>query len=361
MLRQINLTDTNTSKRALLAYLESPVERTVNGEHVYPFSNFGLAVELVRCLNQCGYTVDVIDWNATKLPQGEIYDVFVGHGGIIFDKVIRANSIKRTIYFASGSAAAFHNAESTKRTKSFNSRHGTDFRPDRPVDPAEQRVYSRADGLICLGNNVTADTFPKLKSLYHLNIAASPKTRIVLEGLGRDQKHVLFFSGGGNVHKGLDLAIEAIIGTDIHLHICTVIDPLFRAVYEKKYSSRDLENIHWHGFVQHNSHQFRRLIRRCQFVVLLSCSEGSPGSLIDVMQYGLIPIVTPACGLDIDGVGFVIKDIDIANIRRQLMGATHESRDEVRHRSEESRRLIEKQYSLALFNRSLQKELKKIL
>ena len=361
MLRQVNLTSDKTPKRALLSYLESPVQRTISGENIYPFSNYGLAVELVRGLNQCGYLVDVIDWNASKLPKGETYDVFVGHGGLIFDKIVKSNAVKRTVYFASGSAAAFHNAESAKRTKAFNKRHDTNFHPDRPVDPAEQKIYSKVDGLICLGNDTIAATFPELKSLHHLNIAASPKAHLMFEELGRKQKHVLFFSGGGNIHKGLDLAIEAVIGTDIHLHICTAIDPKFQAVYEQNYSPQDLANIHWHGFVQHNSRKFRKLIRRCQFVVLLSCSEGSPGSLIDVMQYGLLPMVTPACGLDMTGAGFIVKDIGIANIKQQLMRATGEPRDEVRSRAQMTRELVEKDYSLAVFNQSLRRGLKKII
>ena len=358
MLRNVCLiADKGQDKKALLAFLQEPVKRAQGGEQLYPFSNLGLAVELVRQLNTAGYIVDVIEWSDKQIPRQKTYDLFVGHGSVNFTKLIQANTFGKILYFATGSSANYHNAEANKRARYFLQRHGVKYASDRPVNIAEQKVYARADQVVCLGNEYVRHTFPDPKKVTALNIAVTKGQKIYAPRLLRSKKHLLFFSGGGNLHKGLDLAIDAVIDTDIVLHVCTSIDPKFRRIFEREYGDKLKRNVVWHGFVSQRSLRFRNLIRRCQFAILLSCSEGSPGSLIDVMQYGLIPIVTPACGLDVEDVGFVIKNIDVDTLREKLLEITARDTHGLRAKSKNVIQLVERQYSLEGFQKNLQSAL----
>lgn len=360
MLSNTLLVHKKVKKRALLAFLQEPVRRALNGEEMYPFSNLGLAVEIVRQLNIAGYSVDVIEWNDVNVPNGKTYDLFVGHGSVNFEKVLKLNDIKKVIYFATGSSAKFHNTEASKRAKYFAQRHGVKYAADRPVSPIEQKVYTLADRVVCLGNEHVRNTFPNPKKVTALHIAVTKERKILVPNLLRSKRHLLFFSGGGNLHKGLDLAIDAVIGTDIVLHVCTSIDPEFRSIFENKYGATLNRNVVWHGFISQRSLKFRSLIRKCQFAILLSCSEGSPGSLIDVMQYGLIPIITPACGLDIKDVGYLVEDIGVDNIRTKLREITSIDSRTLRSQSTAVMCLVEREYSLASFQKKLHTVLENI-
>jgi len=359
MLKSVQLTGKELTKTALVSFLTEPVRRAQNGEKLYPFSNLGLAVELVRVLNKEGYAVDVVEWNDTKLPRNKTYDLFIGHASINFSQLMSTNTFGKTIYFATGSSAIFHNAEAQKRSDEFWQRHKVRIKPDRMVDPKEAKIYGLADVVICLGNSRIASTFD-VEHIEHLNIAASPMRPLLLPRVGKSAKHILFFSGGGNLHKGLDLAIESVIDTDLTLHVCTIIDEKFLNVYRKLYSPEQLKNVKFHGFVAHGSRLFRQLIRRCQFVLLLSCSEGSPGSLIDIMQYGLIPVVTPACGLDVAKVGFVVEGIKIKDISKLLLRASRTPKVELKQLSDQTKQLVKDDFSRADFDTKLSSAIRRL-
>ena len=340
--------------------MEEPIARAVRGESVYPFSNLGLAVALVRGLNSVGYGVDVLNWDSQDIPSGNNYDLFVGHGGINFDSILRSNKVKKVVYFASGSAAHHHNREAQKRSDYFFQRHKVRMVPDRPVDGKEDKVYSRSSSIICLGNKYIASTFKPHGSVYNLNIATSPKKRILLDSLFRSPKNFLFFSGAGNLHKGLDIAIESIIGTDCRLYVCTEISEEFRAFYTAKYTKEQLRNIHFYGFVRQGSRRFKQLVRKCEFVMLLSCSEGSPGSVVDLMQYGLIPVLTRACGIDLGGAGKIVEDIEVESVRRCLLTISGSSKHEIHRFRKEVGELVKDSFSEKAFSKNLRVIMKEV-
>jgi len=100
---------------------------------------------------------------------------------------------------------------------------------DRWIQDCEEYANESADGIICLGNIVARDSYSKFPLVINLNNAAYHDTRYerTKKDFNRGRNNFLFFSGSGNVHKGLDLLLEAFSQLPAHLYICQYISPDF--------------------------------------------------------------------------------------------------------------------------------------
>jgi len=209
-----------------------------------------------------------------------------------------------------------------------------------------------AHGTICLGNEVAAQTFAHLKNVVPICNAAYPVIGHSLsdKNLEEGRKHFLFFSGLGNVHKGLDLLLQAFHGTDLHLHICQYIQPEFgRAFSDELQESR---NIHLHGFIKMRSPEFRQLAQMCNWIILPTCAEGQPGSVIECMAHGLIPILSDAANLDLEDWGYRIETLTFEAVRAAITRASSSDLLDCRIRAEKVVRATQVRYSPEVFRRS---------
>ena len=245
------------SPRALVSYLTSPVVNDLNNEPEIMFSNRGIARSIPRALNELGYVVDVVNYDNTtaQLPQ-RYYDLLIQHGAVNYDYVKAALKPGGVlIYFSSGSYWKFHNDSETKRFQNLARRTKSTLSPDRLIELSEEQVNSEANGIIALGNAGVRATYKKFSSVFSLNLACYPDAHFdtFKKDHARSRSNFLFFAGGGNVHKGLDLVVEAFTQLDQHLYIVTHIEDGFRQVYREQLSS---PNIHVIGSLQMRTEQY---------------------------------------------------------------------------------------------------------
>ena len=73
--------------RALLSYITWPFRQPPGHPDRLRFSNCGIAVSLVRVLNELGYVVDVVEWTDAKFVPRRPYDLFIGHGAVNFERL----------------------------------------------------------------------------------------------------------------------------------------------------------------------------------------------------------------------------------------------------------------------------------
>ena len=283
----------NHPKRALLSYLPGPVKDQMAGGSSLHFSNYGIAVTFPKVLNKLGYIVDVINWDDTSFEPEDLYDLVIFHGGHNFTQLKpRLLGYPVIIYFSTGTYWKNHNGCEKKRFKDFRRRHGTELPPDRFIDSSEEAPVRAANGIISLGDLRVAATYPLCTKVLPLNNASYVEGSIPtgkIFATARD--NFLFFAGNGNVHKGLDILIDAFLGlTAKHLYVATNLERRFLDVYRPKLA--DSANIHLLGRLKLGSAKFMALVDTCAFVVLASCSEGSPGSVVDAMHHGLIPVLS---------------------------------------------------------------------
>ena len=291
-------------KRALLSYLTGPVIAEINNEPIVRFSNHGLAVSWVHVLTGLGYEVDVIEWNDANFKPTQTYDLIVFHGGNNFKQIMSHVANKpRIIHWLTGSYWKFNNEAEDKRLADFTKRHGVKVPRDRYIQVSEDEVNEAADGIIVLGDPSMRDTYPKsYKKVLTVNNASYPDDHFLKTKKDYEQvrKNFLFFAGAGNVHKGLDLLIDAFKDLDAHLTIVAHTDDAVMKVFERELK---LPNIHLLGEVGMRTAAFYEIMDNNAFVILPSCSEGQAGSVVECINQGLIPIVSKETRLDTRGTG----------------------------------------------------------
>lgn len=334
-------------KRALVSYLVEPVREELEGIETTQFSNNGLGRSIPKVLNRLGYIVDVVNWDDKSFSPKYNYDLTILHGANNYERIGKNLKTSALIHYTTGSYWEYHNNQELKRFTYFYKRHGISLRPDRFVKSDETKLNSDANAIICLGNHDTKATFLNagLNNVYAIEGASYPQKAFRRKA---DPNHFLFISGPGNIHKGLDLLLDVFRKhPKFHLHIMCSLDNGFEKYYKDiLYKSA---NIHTYGHVTQRSRQYYTIIDRCMFSVLPSCSEGSPGSVIESMHQGLIPIVTKEAHIRVDGCGFIIKSDKIEDIERQIVSANELQKNKLISLSANSRKNIEQNYTLEQF------------
>jgi len=323
--------------RALLSYLPDKVQDL--SEYELP-GNRMLANYIPRALNEMGYIVDYIDWKDTKWKRNNDYDLFIGHGGYNFEHVSRQLDSTKQIYFSSGFYWQLFNYLELQRFEALRRRKGKELIPDRLIRISEDYALYKSDGIITLGNRITAESYSKFPNVH--SIGGLPQQTIwdKEKDYHSGRKHFLFFAGDGNVHKGLDLLLEAFAGTNLQLHICQKLEPQFKSVYFKELTECD--NIHYYGKISLRSPLYMELIMMCNWIVSASCCEGCPNAVLESMQHGLIPVLTRNNSIDTNGFGVELNESYIRDIVMQI---SNMDIDECRYKSYMSRKKIDTDYS----------------
>ena len=346
--------ENKSNKSALFSYLVHPMLLPPKFRNHIQFSNSGIAQEIPRALNELGYSVDIIDFtNKNWIPKKK-YDIFIGHGGVNFRKIVNIlgqDTIK--IYFSTGLYWRDFNQNVINRIYNFTHQKGYIIPPERFVKTDEEYANQIADTIICLGNNQIIKSYKKVNPVvFNINNAVYPFTHMInlKKNIDEGRKHFLFFSGFGNIHKGLDLLLEAFSEINLHLHICQRIEPEFMNIYQNELTKH--KNIHLHGYLEMRSLNFLDLASKCNWVILPTCAEGQPGSVLECMAHGLIPILSDYANIDLHDWGIRIPELSVDCIRSLVLRYSNMEINECNIRSNKVLEVIKSNYSVENFRKS---------
>lgn len=345
----------STVGRALVSYLALPLIIPKRLRQTVQFSNNGIAQEIPRALNELGYVVDIVDY-LTVPRLNRHYDVFIGHGVLSYHQISRQLDAEATrICFATGASWRFANVAEGRRLLDIAERHGFLLPPERNL-PDEDAAYLDSRAIVCLGDAFTRNTYGDLRDkVVCINNAAFPVHLLPSQSdkSSGSAKRFLFFAGGGNVHKGLDLLLEAIAGTPYELFVCQHIQPDFGRVFS--HWLEDLPNVHVLGYIPQRSREFLDLVRACSWCVLPTCSEGQPGTVVECMAHGLIPIVSRESGMGLGDLGLTIPELSVSGVRSSLDTAANMDPGQISALSGEVARLASVDFSPASFRSSFKR------
>ena len=352
--------ETGDPKRALVSYLSYPLLKPYKK---VSFSNSGIARSIPRALNELGYIVDIVDLHNMKFVPQRKYDLFLGHAGHNFKK-IRENLDKNSvaIVFAPGDYWKFANENEKKRFEYLKQRRGVVLPYDRYHYgfEMEEFSFSIADGIICLGNETMLEPYSKFPLVLNLNNASYydnhfDKTEKDIE---KTRNNYLFFSGGGNVHKGLDLLLEVFSRRNENLYICTTLDQEFGYEYKKELQR---SNIHFMGWVRQRSKKFYDIVDNCSFIIFPSCSEGSAGSVVECINQGLIPIISEETRIDVHNMGILLKESTIEEIEKAVEKVSNKPLDWIKEKSDVARKIAVTDYSEKAFVENMKMNIETII
>jgi glycosyltransferase involved in cell wall biosynthesis len=305
---------TGSEKKALLSYLVPPLIPPPGKRNTSTFSNAGIAQYIPRALNELGYSVDIINYDNNKFVPDKKFDLFIGHGGINFEKIEKTLDPACTrIYFSTGTYWKEWNRVEKERLDMLQKRRGVILPADRSIEHGEEYANVNSDGIICLGNDHAKKTYGKFPCVLNINNAVYPDAySLKNKNFEVARNNFLFFNGGGNVHKGLDIMLEAFSQLEHHLYVRQDIEPAFLKVYKKELT--EYPNIHLVPYLKKPSKEFFSLMDSCDFVISPTCAEGQPGSVIECMAHGLIPILSREANIDTKEFGITLKENSVEEI-----------------------------------------------
>ncbi|OGO37443.1 MAG: hypothetical protein A2W35_16295 [Chloroflexi bacterium RBG_16_57_11] len=350
------------ARRALLSYIVHPFFIPDDDPRYFNHTNIWLAWAIVQVLNKLGYAVDVIHYRDQGELPGWNYDLFIGHGGENFERICRQlRPSARKLLFTTTSYWQYNNIQEETRFANLEQRRGVRLPYDRRIRHNEDSALSLADGVIGLGNPVTQGTYVGFDHVVTLNGVALYDDTLdwCPKEFGASRQHYLFFSGPGNVHKGLDLLLEAFTVLPQHLWISTRLDHHFGKLYARELNR--LPNIHMLGWVQPRSRLFYQIMRQCGFAILPSCSEGQSQSVVECMNQGLVPVVSRECGLSVDGFGVYIDSFNVVDITGLVGELSAWTPMHLEQTAQASRAVAQSEYSQVTFLQRLEEAIQAFL
>jgi glycosyltransferase involved in cell wall biosynthesis len=345
--------EANHRKRALLIYLVKPFALEETDPRLLTHQNSRQCKQIAALLGEFGYVVDSIDIRDKKFIPTRHYDLVVSNRVDLgaMDSHFQKDTVK--IYLASVTNHQVHNGRLRSRHERLLKRRGCSVRMRRVYSEAMPYV-SKADAIAAFGNDEIVATWREAfdGSIYPFNNYGFKETRFIFDekDFAVARYSFLFFASGSQVQKGLDLLLEIFPKLpDLHLYVCSQFEKEndFCACYRKELY--ETANIHAIGWVHVNSPEFQELVRRCAYVIHPSCSEGQPGSVVQCMYGGLIPVVSKQTGIDTENFGVTFADDSLEEIERVIREVSQLPEEWHKERSIKTAKVAEAKYSEDVF------------
>lgn len=294
--------------RALIIYAVSGIDRYVRGGWpTDPIFNkhtiYWESVEMVRLLNEAGYIVDFCDvWKPFRVDWDR-YALVIDNLNNLKD--IPGTAKLKKIYWATNNHWLTWNAGELQRIQWFKDRAGIVVPMNRQMPNIASDEH--ANYLTYFGTKLQTDSFSPKSEKILINISSCFVPPYQKKNLTEARNKFLLITGGGALHKGVDLVIEAFRNIpDAELFIISNLpaEPQFYQWAAPILAQHP--NIHEMGWYDLASKEFDALADQCIGVLYLPSSCGGPGSVARVLHNGLIPIVTPTGFVRAEHLGYQV-------------------------------------------------------
>jgi glycosyltransferase involved in cell wall biosynthesis len=323
-------------KNLLLSYITSPFRMNSDNSAFHNHTNMWECLQIAKIWANNGYTVDVIDWDNNVFIPKKNYQVFIDiHSNMERIAPLLDKDCKKILHIT-GAHWKFQNEAEMKRLSELKQRKNSLLLPRRQVPPSLGIEY--ADCATILGNTFTQNTFAYAgKPLFQIPLSTTVTFPFIKRDFQKIRNNFVWLGSSGMVHKGLDLVLDAFSQLqDYHLSVCGPVhqEKDFEELYYKElYQSA---NITTHGFIDIRSSQFLEIIKNACGLIYPSCSEGQAGSVVTCLHAGLIPVISPQSGVDINDFGILLKECSIEDIIGSIQNLSHQPEEDLRKMSKDA-------------------------
>ena len=344
-----NYFKSNFKQKVLISYITEPFKKELKFSH----SNKLEALKIAEIFHELGFIVDIYDFEYSGKVNFQKYKVIFGIGSLMEKSLHNKQDSIKYISYATGAYFCFANSAEINRLGNLFKRKNELLEPKRFVSKPTYLASQLSDAMIITGNDWTKSTYINSKmpiskvpvSVYNIEWKYAIKRKI-----NTAKKNFLWFGSSGLVHKGLDLCLEVFKNLpDYNLYICGPKEKDFFELYENEFK---LENIHYLGFMNIQSIEFKKIVETCMFSIFPSCSEGQSGSLLTSMSLGLIPIATLETGVDFKENGFLITH-DIENIKNKVIEVSTLSKEVLTKLSIQNEEYIQHNHTIECFIKAM--------
>lgn len=315
------------------------------------------AIKIVDILNHFGYNVYVQDYQSSRSLPSKKFDLVFGLEPN-FERACIQNPNALKIYYATGAYYQHQNSQILDITDKFNLKFNANIPYRRLIQP--HNSCEIADKIFQIGSQFTIETYPPAIQQKIVLIRQSTQATIIKQDVAyADENEFLFMGSSGNLLRGLSFLIDYFSTTpQLTLHIVGPIEDDFYEAIKIKITG----NIQFHGFLDINGSEFHSIVSRCNFIIYPSGSEGCPGSVLNAMKNGLIPIVTRWAAFDeITNYGFIIDKWDISAIGSTISRALLMSKEEIIIKKKACADYVLSNYSIGRFIEDFEQCLQNLL
>ncbi|MGG2063454.1 hypothetical protein [Bacillus sp. S14(2024)] len=351
---------------AFLSYIPEPYMKKSNSKYMLKHQNRREAILIGETFNELGYNTLNMRFDK-KFSEETLYQkqckiVF----GIEPNFREMAQSCKSAlkIYYATGAYYSHQNHMVISRTDDVNERKQSNIPYKRLV--GEHNSIDIADYVIQIGSDLTIDTYPeqykekifpiRQSSFEFLNLDFAQKSQV------SSNQNYLWFGSHGSILKGLDLVLEFFSNNpSLNLHVIGNVDREFEQVFHREL--HETKNIHFHGYIPINGLKLLEIANKCAFIIFPSGSEGGlPGSVINMMRLGLIPIVSRyAADNNVKELGVLMNDVTMGEIEKAIHLSQEIDKNEIMNLYDKNYKYVKENYNLEIFKMDLATSLQKIL
>jgi hypothetical protein len=273
---------------------------------------------LLKLFIEQGFCIDVFDvFQDSKLVYEKVkninYDYIFGFGDI-YEMLSINNPNAVNIMYCTENEPIYSLTEERKRLAYYELRNGKKLPVKRSGVFYKERHFDYPDHIITF-----ADKEPFLKynkRIYETNPTGLINSTFNINDISKNiHNNFLWFGSSGVIHKGLDVLVEAfdLMPSNNHLYVYG-LDPLDKSLLKFTNS-----NIHLNGKVNVSSSEFIEVVKKCNYIVLPSCSEAMSTSILTGMLHGLVPIVTKNAGMNkLNENAIYINDFNVDEIYKLL-------------------------------------------
>ena len=361
-----NVFGSSYNKRALLCYLTDPfTDNKLSDIH----QNVWQIRTIAKILDELGYIIDVINYNEKyvklKFEYDLVFDICPTSSSIYLHS-LKEDSIK-IVYFT-GSNSSFANKAEMERIVDLKRRRGVLLKTRRQA-MLTPKFIEKWDAAFCIGNDYNLETYKKefnLPDIYMIpNTGYDFRDRINVRkqfANNKDKNCFLYFASSGCVHKGLDLVLEAFdkLNETYELYVCGTFKNERDFNKEYEYELYRKENIHPVGFIDIWGEKFEKIISKCTFCILPSCSEARAGAVLTMMSAGIIPICSKECGYNDDEV-INLKNCKIDTIVDTIIRCSEMNIKELEVLAENMMKIVDKEYSRKKFYEVMSRSLSEVI
>ena len=341
------------SIEALPHFLKGKLDQFPNMTH---HSRYWESAEIARLLNRHGYIVDYFHSKGYPKIEWAKYDLVIDCLNNLKDAPAMEGQIR--VYYASSNHWIPWNFAELQRTKMFRERTGIAVPTNRQIPTIASDEY--ADFLTYFGTDLQIRSFDPKPKKVQLNISSVSIPAPRIKEIANARNKFLWLGGGGMLHKGMDLVLEAFAKMphmDLYVAGGMEDQPEFWEWAKQILAAH--EHIHYLGFVDVASPSFEKIANECVGVVYASGAEGGPGSVAQALHFGLIPIVTPNSFVRAEVLGYTIDGATdqeiIESIIEQVSLVADLPEHELRQKSDAAREFALKYHTRPAYTESFER------
>jgi len=361
LIRNYHSNISNKAPKVLVSYLPFPLRWSSQDPRLWAHQNRLESIEIVKIFNELGYNVDVIFYQK-KILKYKNYNVIFGlEPNFELFSIKNPNAIK--IYYATGSYWKFQNDAERQRCKEISDKKDGRLRPSRIV--GEHASCELSDWIIQIGSVNTVNTYPteirnKIITIRQSSIMLPDNTSDVNLSVKHINNYVWFASNAAAL-RGLDLCLEYFSeAPQLNLYIIGNVENDFKQLYKKELTHT--QNIFYMGWMDVRSSDYINIVSSCTFAILPSASEGFPGSILTLLNLGIIPIISiNAFYPGFEKFSILIKQINYKSLTRAIEESRNLSDNEIKLRSILAKKFVKDNFSIESYRNDFKNAINFIL